>query len=57
MMIRAIMQDEVGKHVYSNMADDLEAAAQRRKKEAARRKKMGKKTAKKAAAPAVQSAA
>merc|ERR1719312_48168 len=31
MMIRAIMQDEVGKHIYSKMADDLEAAAQSRK--------------------------
>jgi len=57
MMIRAIMQDEVGKHVYSNMADDLEAAA-RRKRQA--RKKAVKKTKKAAAAdPAapVQSAA
>jgi len=59
MMIRAIMQDEVGKHVYSNMADDLEAAA-RRKRQA--RKKAVKKTKKAAtaasdAAAPVQSAA
>merc|ERR1711989_261487 len=32
MIIRAIMQDEVGKHVYSKMADDLEAASKRMKK-------------------------
>jgi len=38
MIIRAIMQDEVGRHVYSKMADDLEAAAQRRKKDLKKRK-------------------
>merc|ERR1711902_310227 len=32
MIIRAIMQDEVDKSVYSKMADDLEAAAKRVKK-------------------------
>jgi len=32
MMIRAIIQEEVGGSVYSRMADDLEAAAQRRRK-------------------------
>ena len=32
MIIRAIMQDEVDKSVYSKMADDLEAAAKRMKK-------------------------
>merc|ERR1712088_1072548 len=32
MIIRAIMQDEVDKSVYSKMADDLEAAAKRLKK-------------------------
>ncbi|XP_023333885.1 uncharacterized protein LOC111705534 [Eurytemora carolleeae] len=53
MIIRAIMQDEVGKHVYSKMADDLEAAAQRRRKEL--KKKKVKKT--KPAPSTVQSAA
>merc|ERR1712168_85202 len=38
MIIRAIMQDEVGKHIYSKMADDLEAAAQRRKQDGKKRK-------------------
>merc|ERR1719193_1981176 len=38
MIIRAIMQDEVGRHVYSKMADDLEAASQRRKKDIKKRK-------------------
>lgn len=52
-IIRAIMQDEVGKHVYSKMADDLEAAAQRRRKEM--KKKKVKKT--KTAPSTVQSAA
>merc|ERR1712227_923871 len=32
MIIRAIMQDEVDKSVYSKMADDLESAAKRMKK-------------------------
>merc|ERR1711973_918603 len=47
MIIRAIMQDEVGRHVYSKMADDLEAASQRRKKEGKGKKKV-KKTKKEA---------
>jgi len=32
MIIRAIMQDEVDKSIYSKMADDLESASQRMKK-------------------------
>jgi len=32
MIIRAIMQDEVDKSIYSKMADDLETAAKRMKK-------------------------
>jgi len=32
MIIRAIMQDEVDKSIYSRMADDLEAASKRMKK-------------------------
>jgi len=32
MIIRAIMQDEVDKSIYSKMADDLEAASKRMKK-------------------------
>jgi len=32
MIIRAIMQDEVDKSVYSRMADDLESANQKLKK-------------------------
>jgi len=55
MIIRAIMQDEVGKHVYSKMADDLEAAAQRRKKEGKGKKKV--KKTKKEAPAVVESAA
>jgi len=38
MMIRAIMQDEIGHHVYSKMADDLQVAAQIRKKEGKKKK-------------------
>jgi len=56
MIIRAIMQDEVGKHIYAKMADDLEAAAQSRKiKEG--KKKLKKVKAKKSAPSTVQSAA
>jgi len=32
MIIRAIIQDEVDKSIYSRMADDLEAASKRMKK-------------------------
>jgi hypothetical protein len=42
LIIRAIMQDEVDKSIYSKMADDLEAASQRRKKEMKKKKKVKK---------------
>jgi len=45
MMIRAIMQEEVGGAVYARMADDLEAARASRKKKKATKKKAGKKMA------------
>jgi len=32
MIIRAIMQDEIDKSIYSKMADDLESASKRMKK-------------------------
>merc|ERR1719383_737567 len=56
MIIRAIMQDEVGKHIYSKMADDLEAAAQSRKIKDGK-KKLKKVKAKKSAPSTIQSAA
>jgi len=42
MMIRAIMQEEVGGAVYARMADDLEAARAARKKRATKKKKVKK---------------
>jgi len=57
MIIRAIMQDEVGKHIYSKMADDLEAAAQSRKIKDGKKRLKKVKKAKKEAPSTVQSAA